>query len=112
MTEAARTDNPKIVDLFAGAGLFSHAFVREGFSLVGAVEQDKIAASTHTRNLGDHVIVDDIRKVEPFGHCDVLIGGPPCQGFSTLGKRQATDPRNNLSMEMVRWAKALAPQVV
>ena len=101
-----------VIDLFAGAGLFSHAFAQEGFSLVGAVEIDRPAATTYDMNLGRRVVCADIRTVEPSEGCDVLIGGPPCQGFSTLGKRDEADPRNLLSFEMVRWAQRLAPKVV
>src|SRR6185295_3904586 len=59
-----------------------------------------------------HVVIDDIRRVKPEGRCDVLVGGPPCQGFSTLGKRRHDDPRNFLSLEVVRWAKVLRPKIV
>ena len=103
---------PTVVDLFAGAGLFSHSFAREGFRLIQAVEADKVAAATYARNLGAHVTISDVRAVRPTGRCDVLIGGPPCQGFSTLGRRRESDPRNTLSFEMVRWAETLRPKVV
>ncbi len=106
------TKKLKVIDLFAGAGLFSYAFAKEGFSLAGAVEKDAIAGATHKRNLGGNVIVDDICRIKPFETCDVLVGGPPCQGFSTLGKREKNDPRNSLSLEMIRWAKALSPKIV
>ena len=103
---------PRVVDLFAGAGLFSHAFAQEGFELIRAVELDKTAVKTYARNLGEHIVCADVRQVEMPSQCDVLIGGPPCQGFSTLGKRSVDDPRNRLSLEMVRWAEALGPEVV
>lgn len=105
-------DGPEAVELFAGAGLFSHAFAVEGFHVNRAIEFDKVAAATYKANLGDHVEVADIRHVEPTGRCDLLIAGPPCQGFSTLGKQDENDPRNQLSMEVVRWALALKPKVV
>src|SRR5438045_2054847 len=101
-----------IVDLFAGAGLFSYAFAAEGFTLVRAVEGDPRAAATYGRNVGGHIEIDDVRRASPHGRCDVLIAGPPCQGFSTLGRRCPTDPRNYLSLEVVRWARGLRPSVV
>ncbi len=105
-------DNPTVVDLYAGAGLLSHSFATEGFCIVQAVEWDKTAAATYALNVGPHVICDDVRRAAAIGRCDVLIGGPPCQGFSTLGKRKDDDPRNWLSLEMARWAKVLHPKVV
>lgn len=107
-----RNLRPTVVDLFAGAGLFSHAFEREGFSVVRAVEQDRLAAATYALNLGASVEVADVRRVHPTGRCDVIIAGPPCQGFSTLGKRDASDPRNFLSLQVVKWAAVMRPQIV
>ncbi|MYD69544.1 MAG: DNA cytosine methyltransferase [Acidobacteria bacterium] len=101
-----------LVDLFAGAGLLSYAFRTRGFEISMAVESDARAASTYRRNLGNHVICADVRRIAPRGHCDVLVGGPPCQGFSTLGKRHPADPRNQLALEFVRWAAALQPRCV
>ena len=101
-----------LVDLFAGAGLLSFAFRQHGFHVSMAIESDPRAARTYRRNLGDHVICADVRDVAPSGCCDVLVGGPPCQGFSTLGKRRPDDPRNRLALEFVRWATELQPRLV
>jgi DNA (cytosine-5)-methyltransferase 1 len=103
---------PTVIDLFAGAGLFSGAFKSQGFELIQAVEIDKIAVETYQQNLGGHIECGDASVLTPKSKCDVLIGGPPCQGFSTLGKRDASDPRNRLCMEMVRWAELAQPKVV
>ena len=102
----------RLVDLFAGAGLLSYAFRQRGFDISMAVESDPRAVGTYRRNLDDHVICADVRRLTPRGHCDVLVGGPPCQGFSTLGKRHPDDPRNRLALEFVRWAAALRPRCV
>lgn len=113
MRRTPGSTRPTVVDLFAGAGLFSYAFKREGFDVVQAVEIDRHAAATYARNFGDEVTVADVRRVRPTsGRCDVIIAGPPCQGFSTLGKRDARDPRNYLSLEVVRWARVLRPRVI
>lgn len=103
---------PTVVDLFAGAGLFSHAFQAEGFKIIRSVEIERAAAKTYVANLGDHVVVDDVLRVRPEGRCEVLIAGPPCQGFSTLGKMDDNDLRNRLSLEVVRWAKVMKPRTV
>jgi len=103
---------PRVVELFAGAGLLSYAFRRQGFDISMAVETDPRAAATYKCNLGDHLVLADVREIAPSGSCEVLVGGPPCQGFSTLGKRRPGDLRNSLALEFVRWASALRPQVV
>ena len=102
----------RVVDLFSGAGLLSSAFVAEGFRVTLAIEQNRVAAETYRANLGDHIQVGDITKLGPAGTCDVLIAGPPCQGFSTLGKRDKSDPRNKLSLIVGTWAEALLPKIV
>ena len=109
---AGRVSRPLVVDLFAGAGLFSHVFVEEGFEVVQAVENDPFAAESYRANLGDVVDAVDIADATPAERCDVLIGGPPCQGFSTLGKRDPGDARNQLGLELLRWVDATDPRVV
>lgn len=104
--------NPTVVDLFAGAGLLGFAFEQVGFRVVRSVEIDHVAGETCARNVRGRVDVGDIRKMRPDGRCTVLVAGPPCQGFSTLGAQRADDPRNSLSLEVVRWAKVLRPQCV
>ena len=111
-TVKSRGRQPRVIDLFAGAGVFSFAFADEGFQLVRAIEKDPFAAATYASNLGSHVDVKDVRQVRPEGECDVLIAGPPCQGFSTLGKRDIKDPRNRLSLEVARWAAVLEPRMI
>ena len=106
------TGKPSVIELFAGAGLLSSAFVAERFQITRAIEQNAIAARTYRRNVGEHVLVADVNRVEPSGKCDVLVAGPPCQGFSTLGKRDKSDPRNRLSLKVGDWAAALAPKIV
>ena len=101
-----------MIDLFSGAGLFGYAFEQEGFKLVRAVEKEAAAGRTHHANLGARLDVADVASVVPEGRCDILIAGPPCQGFSTLGKRRTNDPRNWLCMHVVTWARSLGPSVV
>lgn len=103
---------PTVIELFAGAGLFSYAFKSAGFKIKLAIEKDQTAAETYAINVGSHVVCSDIRKVKPKGECDVLIAGPPCQGFSTLGKRQENDPRNSLAKQVVKWVRVAKPSIV
>lgn len=90
----------KVVDLFAGCGGLSQGFKQSGyFTPVKAVEFNEAAAATYAENFGaDHVYCGDINKwVErDLPKADVVIGGPPCQGFSNLGKKQEDDERNEL----------------
>src|SRR4029453_8985522 len=95
-----------------GAGLLSHAFAREGFQLLEAYEKNPQAAATYANNVGNRVRLANIERVRPAGKCDALIAGPPCQGFSTLGKRDPNDPRNFLSLYVAEWTKVLQPRVV
>lgn len=112
MPYRTRKSKPKVVDLFAGAGLFSHAFAKEGFDLVYAVELDTAAATTFTLNHRIEVNVADVRRVDPISSADVIIAGPPCQGFSSLGSRNPQDHRNLLSLEVLRWTRTTRPKVV
>jgi len=80
---------------------------------VFAVEWDEAAAATYAQNFGDHVVCGDIVEVEnsAFSSADVVVGGPPCQGFSQLGTRDPDDPRNLLWEEYARVVRHVQPQV-
>ena len=124
-----------VVDLFAGAGGLTEGFRRAGFVPVAAVEHDKWAARTYAANFGDHVLacpIEDVKVIqngselvwsgfgvdgEPLDFktptVDVLIGGPPCQGFSPLGRMNDwtfNDPRNTLWTHYVRILEVLRPK--
>jgi DNA (cytosine-5)-methyltransferase 1 len=101
-----------VAELFAGAGLFGRAFQDEGFSLISAYEWNDVAASTYHRNLNSSIKVCDLSKQRPEGKAEVLIAGPPCVGFSSLGHRNPTDPRNLLGLIIPDWAIALDARVV
>jgi DNA (cytosine-5)-methyltransferase 1 len=87
----------KLIDLFAGAGGMTLGFQRAGFVPVLAVEKEPDFAATYRENFGDHVIAEDIADLIDRGgmqtKADVVIGGPPCQGFSNLTGNRANDPR-------------------
>ena len=106
----------KVVDLFSGAGGLSTGFNDEPFKILFAIEFDKYAAQTYSANFKHPMINKDIRDVkdeellETYGQADVVIGGPPCQGFSMAGKRDANDPRNSLFMDYLRFVKTFKPK--
>ena len=75
------------MDLFAGCGGMTRGFVDCGrFEPTFAVEMDRDAAETYRRNFGDHVMAEQIEDVPAWPRVDVVIGGPPCQGFSPLNR--------------------------
>jgi DNA (cytosine-5)-methyltransferase 1 len=91
------------MDLFAGIGGMTCGFIQTGdYVPVFAVEIDSAAAAIYRANFGDHVHEGDIAEVDRFPEVDVVIGGPPCQGFSPLGTKRADDPRNKLWEHFVR----------
>ncbi len=120
---------PVVVDLFAGAGGFSLAAVEAGCSIAVAIENDPYAVKTYKANLLkyeaakkvkvlDNSILDytpEIVRAENLGdvECDLLLGGPPCQGFSTHRILDAgvDDPRNQLVLAYFRFVKAFRPRV-
>lgn len=103
-----------IVDLFAGAGGLTLGFVRAGFEPVFAVDIDASAAETHAANFDCPTHVGPIEGLESFPRADVVIGGPPCQGFSPLGRSgdgKARESLNRLWREYVRALKQVKPQI-
>lgn len=101
-----------MIDLFAGCGGLSAGFEASGrFTPVAAVESDLQAAATYAQNLGDHVFVGDIADWTEgsMPAADVVVGGPPCQGFSALGRRDPNDPRNKLWRHYVEVLRRARP---
>ena len=103
---------PTFIDVYCGAGLFSEGLRREGLRPVFAVDVDPIAVKSYRRNVARVAEVGDARSVPDGVKADVLIAGPPCQGFSTLGRQDPKDERNLLSLTIPRWAAACESQVV
>jgi len=116
------------IDLFAGAGGFSLGALLANLNIVAAVESNKHACSTYRSNLitlkktETTLFEEDILKLTPDelmrevgiapGECDVLIGGPPCQGFSAhrLNNSGVGDPRNKLLLRYFEYVAALRPK--
>lgn len=103
-----------LIDLFAGCGGMTAGFVAHGFRPALAVEWDLAAASTYAANFGaDHIFCGDIDDAleREIPKADVVIGGPPCQGFSSLGSRDVDDPRNKLWKSYLRVVERVQPKV-
>jgi len=113
---------PTVISTFAGAGGSSLGYSMAGYRELLAVEWDNNAVETFKLNFpGVPVYHGDIAKLSADdclsmagiapGELDVLDGSPPCQGFSTAGKRQIDDPRNQLFREYIRLLRGLRPKV-
>ena len=108
-----------MIDLFAGVGGLSLGFEQMGFDVVIANEYDASIAQAYINNRNNpNMIVADITKLpihETFGkyrgQVDLVVGGPPCQGYSQKGQRKTiNDPRNFLFRYFVDVVKEVSPQ--
>lgn len=112
----------KVLDLFCGAGGLSLGFQLAGYKIIGGIDFQKDAIATHERNFknsvsicGDISQISDEEIIKKFaGKVDVIIGGPPCQGFSAANQHQKLedDPRNKLFFEFIRFVRILNPKAV
>lgn len=108
----------KVADLFSGVGGLSQGFIKAGFEIALAIESDSSIASAYRHNHPDtDMYNEDICKMDfkqvhkTHPHIDVVIGGPPCQGFSQKGKRlKLDDPRNFLFLRFVEFVKIFKPK--
>lgn len=124
-----KNKQPIAIDLFAGAGGFSLAAVQAGFSIAVAIENDAYAVKTYKSNILKYeaakkaiVLDQSILNYDPDSvrdehlenaECDLLLGGPPCQGFSTHRILDAgvNDPRNQLVLAYFSFVKSFRPRV-
>lgn len=113
---------PVAVDLFAGSGGMGWGFRKAGYRIAAAVEQERHAAQTYrANNPGVPVREADVTRVTRAAlrsyvpgleRVDVLMAGPPCQGYSAAGLRKADDPRNLLFRHVSRLASELKVRTV
>jgi DNA (cytosine-5)-methyltransferase 1 len=111
---------PRVIDLFAGAGGLSLGAARAGFKVAAAVDNDRFAVAAHQINFPNakHLSLDvsslsgkqllseaGVKRNELAG----LVGGPPCQGFSSIGHRVANDSRNSLFQDFFRLVAETNP---
>jgi|MDTC01.3.fsa_nt_gb DNA (cytosine-5)-methyltransferase 1 len=109
-----------LVDLFSGAGGFLVGFKKAGYNPIFCVENWAPCIETHEYNFPKVKLINksiekisnsEIKKHINGKKIDVIVGGPPCQGFSTIGKRLIKDPRNKLVFEFIRFLKIIKPKV-
>ncbi len=102
---------PTAIDLFAGCGGFSVGLKEADFENLLAVEWDKSCCDTFRENISPRILQCAIEEVETFPSCDLLVGGPPCQGFSNLGERVPNDPRRQLWRHFLRAVRDAEPLI-
>jgi DNA (cytosine-5)-methyltransferase 1 len=119
---------PVVLDLFCGAGGLSLGFEMAGYRIGLGIEKEPLPFQTHCYNFGDHCYLGNIREITSPKHfiqeygleqIDVIIGGPPCQGFSRVGRGKIRslrmdptyihDPRNQYYREFIRFVEVLRP---
>ncbi|WP_082921230.1 DNA cytosine methyltransferase [Rhodococcus sp. D-6] len=106
----------RVLDLFAGAGGLTAGLHQsdDRFQTVRAVEMDLAAAATYRATFGDLVYagrIEDWLREEEVPKVDVVVGGPPCQGFSTLGKQDAEDTRNRMWRHYAQTVQRANPKI-
>ncbi|WP_035288060.1 DNA cytosine methyltransferase [Clostridium sp. KNHs214] len=113
--------NYRLIDLFSGCGGISEGFRQTGkICVVGAIDSDDKACETFAKNFPDaNVINGDITEIDVektgFSDIDIIVGGPPCQGFSGLNrwdKNAQDDPRNKLFFEFIRFVDYIKPKAL
>ncbi len=104
--------SPTVVDLFCGAGLLSYGFCSAGFRPVFAIDSNEDSIASYRRNVGRSACVGDVRSIPTGLRCEVVVAGPPCQGFSLLGQQDSRDPRNRLCLVVPLWAQETQCKVV
>jgi DNA (cytosine-5)-methyltransferase 1 len=109
-----------VIDCFGGAGGLSLGLAHAGLEPVAAFDFDADAVATYAKNLGGHVLHRDVHDLTgrellglanlDVGECDVLAGGPPCQGFSRQRRGDDDDDRNDLVLEFRRLVAEIRPR--
>jgi len=109
-----------VIDLFCGCGGMSKGLTDAGFNIIAGIDIWDKAINSYKKNFHHQAICEDLTKLPPekFNNLynkenkqiDLIVGGPPCQGFSIAGKRNTNDPRNSLFMEYVKYINYFNPK--
>src|SRR5665648_998422 len=104
----------RAASLFCGGGGLDLGFIQAGFQIVWAADSSDCAVSAYRENVAQCVAKLDLSLLGDWSGgvngVDVLLAGPPCQGFSTAGRRQASDERNGLLVMAARVAAVARPK--
>jgi len=110
-----------VLDLFCGCGGMSKGLTNAGLNIVAGIDIWAVAINSYSKNFTHQAICADLTQLPPeqfmknnfssSDEIDVIVGGPPCQGFSIAGKRDIKDPRNSLFMEYVRYINFFNPKM-
>ncbi|MCE2070457.1 DNA cytosine methyltransferase [Streptococcus thermophilus] len=100
------------ISLFSGGGGLDLGFIESGFNIVYAIDNDKAAVDSYKENIDSNIILDDIFKIDlsTLPEARVVIGGPPCQSFSLVGKRDINDSRSDLVWRYLEIIKHVQPE--
>ena len=113
------SNNIKVLDLFCGCGGFTKGLEGAGLEVIAGIDHWNPAVESYRKNFNHICLEKDLTKYSPedfveetgIKDIDLLVGGPPCQGFSLAGKRDKKDPRNSLFMEYVKYLNYFKPKM-
>lgn len=114
-----KTDQLKVLDLFCGAGGFTRGLLDSGLDIICGIDIWDKAVDTYRVNNSHIGLCKDLKIYTPemlesehgIHDIDIIVGGPPCQGFSLAGKRNTNDPRNSLFMEFKKYIDYFKPKM-
>ena len=108
----------KVLDLFCGCGGLSLGFTQAGFDIKYGIDNSNYALESFNLNHKNatpinanlsNIVVDDFIKINKISNIDIIIGGPPCQGYSIAGKRIINDERNDMYKTFLKFVESLGP---
>ena len=108
----------KVLDLFCGCGGMTKGLKDAGLNVIAGIDKWDKAIDSYRENFNHLAVCCDMSNLTPesfdtkyqIGQIDIIVGGPPCQGFSIAGKRDKNDPRNSLFMEYVKYLNYFKPK--
>jgi len=108
-----KKNNINVIGLFSGCGGLDLGFKQAGYNIIWANDILKDACETYKLNIGDHIVNEDITKIDldSIPSADIIIGGPPCQGFSGIGKRDPNDQRSSLVYSYLDVVEKIQPKI-